>query len=50
MLGLWLIFMIMVFVAEPLLHERFEQKARSHPAASSRSMSLVHMSCLRSPH
>lgn len=43
MLGLWLIFMLMVFVLEPLLHERFEQKARGKPHSTLRSMSLLHM-------
>ena len=42
MVGLWLIFALMVFVAEPLLHETFERKASSNPAAALRGMSLVH--------
>lgn len=42
MLGLWLMFALMVFVAEPLLHERFAQQARSDPAAALRRMTLLH--------
>jgi uncharacterized membrane protein len=42
MLGLWLVFMLMLFVLEPLLHERFEQKARRDPASTFRRMSLLH--------
>ncbi len=43
MLGLWLIFMLIVFVLEPLLHESFEQKACRDPASALRNMSLLHV-------
>ena len=43
MLGLWLVFMLMVFVAEPLLHGRFEQEAQRDSGAALRAMSLLHM-------
>jgi uncharacterized membrane protein len=42
MLGLWLVFMLMVFVAEPLLHERFAQQALRDPASALRRMTLLH--------
>ena len=42
MLGLWLFFMLMLFVIEPLAHARFEEKARQDPAATFRRMSRLH--------
>jgi uncharacterized membrane protein len=42
MLGLWLIFMLIVFVLEPLLHERFEERARRDPKSALRVMSRMH--------
>lgn len=42
MLGLWLVFMLMLFVIEPLAHARFEKKARQDPAAVFRSVSRLH--------
>lgn len=46
MLGLWLFFMLMIFVLEPLLHGHFERKARSDPASALRRMSQLHASLL----
>jgi uncharacterized membrane protein len=43
MLGLWLFFMIMLFVLEPLLHDRFETKARRNPASALRRMGHLHV-------
>jgi uncharacterized membrane protein len=43
MLGLWLFFMIMIFVLEPLLHDRFETKARRDPALALRRMGHLHV-------
>ncbi len=43
MLGLWLIFMLIVFVLEPLLHESVEKKVRSNPASALRRMTLLHL-------
>jgi uncharacterized membrane protein len=43
MLGLWLVFMLMVFVLEPLLHERFEQRARLDPASALRRVTRLHV-------
>lgn len=42
MLGLWLVFMLMVFVAEPLLHARVEQQARRDPASTLRRITRLH--------
>lgn len=42
MLGLWLIFMLMLFVIEPLLHAKCETIARQEPAATLRRMSRLH--------
>ncbi|WP_296715004.1 hypothetical protein [Rhodoblastus sp.] len=42
MLGLWLVFMLMVFVLEPLLHARFEQLALREPASTLRRMARLH--------
>jgi uncharacterized membrane protein len=43
MLGLWLVFVLMVFVLEPLLHERFEQQARLDPASTLRRITRLHV-------
>lgn len=42
MAGLWIIFMLMVFVVEPLLHPRFEAEGRRDPVSMLRRMSRVH--------
>lgn len=42
MLGLWLVFMLMVFVLEPLLHARFEQLALRDSASTLRRMARLH--------
>jgi len=42
MAGLWLVFALMVFVLEPLLHPRFEAEGRRDPVAMLRRMSRVH--------
>ena len=42
MLGLWLVFMLMVFVLEPLLLDIFETKARHNPASALRRVSRLH--------
>ncbi|MDI9850150.1 hypothetical protein QM467_19110 [Rhodoblastus sp. 17X3] len=42
MLGLWLVFMLMVFVLEPLLHARFEQLAQRDPESTLRRMARLH--------
>jgi uncharacterized membrane protein len=43
MLGLWLVFMLMVFVLEPLLHARFEGEARSNPGPVIRRITRLHV-------
>jgi uncharacterized membrane protein len=43
MFGLWLVFMLMLFVIEPLGHGSFENKARQDPAATFRRMSRLHV-------
>lgn len=43
MLGLWLFFMLMVFVLEPLLHDRIETNARRDPASALRHISHLHI-------
>src|ERR1039458_4014129 len=43
MLLLWLVFMLLVFVLEPLLQERFVQRARRNSSSALRSMSLLHV-------
>ena len=43
MFGLWLVFMLMLFVIEPLGHGSFEKKARQDPAATFRRMSRLHV-------
>ena len=42
MVGLWLIFMAMIFVIEPLLHGRFEREAREEPHAAFRRLIALH--------
>jgi len=42
MLGLWIFFMLMLFVLEPLLRERFARKAKQAPEAVFRRMSRLH--------
>jgi uncharacterized membrane protein len=42
MVGLWLFFMAMIFVIEPLLHQRFERKAREHPDSAFRRLIAMH--------
>jgi uncharacterized membrane protein len=42
MLGLWLVFVLMVFLLEPLLRERFKQQARLDPASSLRRITRLH--------
>lgn len=43
MLGLWLFFMLMIFVLEPLLHDRFETNARRDPASALRRIGRLHI-------
>ncbi|MHB8885591.1 MAG: hypothetical protein ACYC5H_11035 [Methylovirgula sp.] len=43
MLGLWLVFMLIVFVLEPLMHESFEIKARHDSVTAFHRMALIHM-------
>jgi uncharacterized membrane protein len=42
MAGLWLVFALMVFILEPLLHPRFAALGRREPAAMLRRMRRVH--------
>jgi uncharacterized membrane protein len=42
MLGLWIIFMLMLFVIEPLLHARFEKSAKQDRKAAFRRISRLH--------
>lgn len=42
MFALWLVFMLMLFVIEPLAHGIFEKKARQDPAAAFRRMGRLH--------
>ena len=42
MLGLWLVFMLIVFMLEPLLHERLQQQARVDPASTLRRITRLH--------
>src|SRR5579863_6982480 len=42
MVGLWLVFVVMVFVVEPLAHARLARRARDDPASTLRRMTLVH--------
>ncbi len=42
MAGLWVVFMLIVFVFEPLLHDRFEREARRDPLAILRRVAGLH--------
>ncbi len=42
MLGLWLVFTLIVFVMEPLLHKRFEHQARLDPTFTLRRLAHLH--------
>ncbi len=42
MLGLWLFFMLLIFVLETLLHGRFESRARSDAGSALRRVSYLH--------
>ncbi|MGO4566951.1 hypothetical protein AB4Z52_18165 [Rhizobium sp. 2YAF20] len=42
MVGLWLIFMLMLFVIEPFLHRKFEKSARQDPTSAFRRVSRLH--------
>lgn len=42
MVGVWLIFMLLIFVLEPLLHARFERMMQDAPQQTFRLMSRVH--------
>ncbi len=46
MVGLWFIFMMAVFVVEPLLKHRFEAAARATPEASLRRAANLHLTLL----
>ena len=46
MFGLWIVFMLMVFVFEPLLHDRFEREAERDPLAILRRMAGLHAALL----
>jgi len=43
MLGLWLVFTLIVFVMEPLLHKRFEHQARLDPTSTLRRLAHLHV-------
>ncbi len=42
MFGLWLVFMIVVFVVEPLFNDKFEQMAKRDPATALRRLARLH--------
>ena len=42
MLGLWLVFVLIVFVLEPLLHERFQQQVQLDPTSTLRRVTRLH--------
>lgn len=42
MLGLWLVFMLMLFVIEPLVHANFAKRARLDSAATFRRIGRLH--------
>ncbi len=46
MAGLWLIFMAVLFVVEPLMHARMARRARTHPATTLRLISRMHCALL----
>lgn len=43
MFGLWLFFMLMIFVFEPLLHDRIETNAKRDPAVALRRTGRLHI-------
>ncbi len=43
MLAIWTVFMLMVFVAEPLLHHKIESLAAADPDAALRRIGRLHM-------
>ena len=49
MLALWLVFMFIVFVLEPLLHERFRERARLKAASTLRRIAHLHAFLLTLP-
>ncbi len=42
MFGVWLIFMLMLFVIEPFFHGKFEKSARQDPSSAFRRVSRLH--------
>ncbi len=46
MAGLWLVFMAMLFVIEPLLHTRFAARTHADPAATLRLIARAHCALL----
>lgn len=42
MAGVWVIFMLMLFVIEPFLHGKFEKSARQDPRSAVRRVSRLH--------
>jgi len=42
MLGLWLVFVLIVFVLEPLLHEKFQRHAQLDPTSTLRRVTRLH--------
>jgi uncharacterized membrane protein len=46
MFGIWLVFMLMVFVFDPLLHARFERQARRDPLSTLRRVADLHAALL----
>lgn len=46
MAGLWLVFMVVLFVVEPLLHSRVAARARPRPAAALRLVARLHCGLL----
>ena len=46
MSGLWLVFMAMLFVVEPLLHSHFARRAHEDPIKTFRLMSSMHLALL----
>jgi uncharacterized membrane protein len=43
MARLWLFFMAIIFIIEPLLHERFDRKAREDPDSAFRRLIALHV-------
>ena len=46
MAALWAVFMAMVFIVEPLFHDRFEGMARKSPERALRRVALMHLALL----